>query len=144
MPDPVWNPEAVADYLITKGKTHLPVAEAGQLGVPRDSEHKLSICVTMGSLTIAPWTNQSLQIWTRFWVLFAHRLDRNEDQAERSIMNVVRAFLLDLYSDQSFGGLVSQIEVETAVSDEPEYNLIRRREFREYPILVRACQYDMY
>ena len=145
MADPVWDPQAVANYLVAKAQTILTDSPLqSQRGVPLDSKFQLSFCCTMGSFEIAPYAIQNLLVWTRFWCLFAHRIDGNEEAAEDAIMGIIPQFITLLYQDQSFGGIVSQIEIQAAVSDEPEYLMIRRREHREYPILVRVAQYHTF
>lgn len=118
-----------------------------QRGVPLASKWLISAAVTLGSITIAPYSTQNLLLDVRYWVLLAYRLSENHenvDAAEAALMTLAGLFIEDLYSDQTLGGTCAKIEVSTAVAEEPEYILMRGREHREYPFLITATMYDQF
>ncbi len=114
------------------------------LGMPPNLAVKLGAYVTMGSQRVARKATGVTQRETRLFVKFLYRLDKTESTAESTLMTAVDAFLVALQADLTLNGTVSGLEVDTSLADEPDYQAIAGKEFREYPILVTVMQYGTY
>lgn len=138
-----YNTLAAANRLVTILDGLSGVGEAA-LGMPPNLAVKLGAYVTMGSQRPNRKVAGVTQRETRLFVKFLYRLDKAESTAESTLMGVVDAFLVALQADLTLNGTVNSLDVDTALADEPEYQAVAGKEFREYPILVTVVQYGTY
>ena len=117
---------------------------AAQIGAPESVGPKVSSYVTMGSQSTNRKVTGIMQRETRFFVMFAYRVDGAEATAEATLMALVDAFLVALQADLTLAGTVHSLEANSLAADEPEYQLRAGKEYREYPIVVTVVQRDRY
>lgn len=134
---------SVANALVTV-LSGLSGMGAAQIGAPASIGPKVSSYVTMGGQNHTRKAAGLKQRETRFFCMFAYRVDGAEATAETTLMTLVDAFLVALNADLTLNGTVKSLEVDSATADEPEYQLRAGKEYREYPIIVTVVQQDTY
>lgn len=138
-----YNTVAAANKIVTI-LSGLSGVGAAALGMPASLDVRLGAYVTMGSQRPVRKVTGIMQRETRLFVKFLYRLDKAESTAESSLMTAVDAFLAALQSDLTLDGTVNNLEIDTALADEPDYQAVAGKEFREYPILVTVTQYGTF
>lgn len=138
-----YNSGAVAAKLVTL-LTGLSGMGTAQIGAPESVGPKVSAYVTMGGQSVVRKATGITQRESRFFVLFAYRVDGAEGTAETTLMEGVDAFLAALYADLTLDGTVYALEASSAAADEPDYQLRAGKEYREYPMIVTVIQRDSY
>jgi hypothetical protein len=101
---------------------------------------KVNSYVSMGSQQTTRKTTGTTQRQTRFFVMFAYRVDGAESTAETTLMSLVDAFMVALHNDLTLNGTVNDLEASSLAADEPEYQLRAGKEYREYPIVITTFQ----
>ena len=115
-----------------------------QIGAPASIGPQVGAYVTMGSQEWTRKTTGTTRRQTRFFCLFAYRLDGAETTAETTLMSLVDAFLAALAADLTLSGNVVGLEADSTAADEPEYQLRGGKEYREYPVIVTTTQQGTY
>jgi hypothetical protein len=139
-----FNTLAVANQLVAmlEGLTGIGTV---QKGAPVDVPTRVSAYVTMGSQPQTRKHAGSVERWPHYFVNFAYRVEKGgEAAAEEALMALVDGFQAALYADLTLGGTCLDLEVDTGLADEPEYQLRTGKEYREYPIVVKAKQTGSY
>lgn len=117
---------------------------AAQIGAPESMGTKVYSFVTLGSHQATRKTTGTTQRTTRFFVMFAYRVDGAEATAETTLMGLVDAFMEAIDADKTLGGVVVDANAESQAADEPDYQLRAGKEFREYPVIVTVTQRGAY
>lgn len=117
---------------------------AVQIGAPQSVGVQVSAWVGLGSHRTIRKATAVTQRETRFYVLFCYRVDGAEAAAEVALMALVDAFLAALHADLTLAGTVFDLKADSAVSDEPDYQLRAGKEYREYPVVVTVVQRGTY
>lgn len=138
-----YNSGAVANQLVTV-LDGLSGMGAAQIGAPESVALRVSAYVTMGSQSVVRKATGITQRESRFFVLFAYRVEGAESTAETTLMGLVDAFFNALYADLTLGGTVHSLEANSQAADEPDYQLRAGKEYREYPVTVTVIQRDSY
>lgn len=138
-----YNTTAVANALVTT-LSGLSGMGAVQIGAPESVGHRVVSYVTMGSQSTTRKATGIMQRESRFFVMFAYRVDGAEATAETTLMGLVDAFFVALQADLTLGGAVHAAEFSSLAADEPEYQLRAGKEYREYPVVVTVIQRDSY
>ncbi len=138
-----FNSTNVANQLNTI-LTALSGMGTAQIGAPESVGPRVMSYVTMGGLTTGRTVTGVVQRESRFFCMFAYRVDGAEATAETTLMGLVDAFLAALHADLTLAGTVRSLEANSANADEPEYQLRAGKEYREYPVTVTVTQRDSY
>lgn len=115
-----------------------------QLGVPESPGGRLTVSVTLGSITATRIATTTLAYDIGYRLLFAYRLDGDEAAAETALMSYLAALYPALLADLTLAGTCESSEIDTSGADEPEYAMTREREWREYPVRIMARQYGAF
>lgn len=115
-----------------------------QIGAPESMSTRVSSFVTLGSHQSQRKTSGTMQRLTRFFVMFAYRVDGSEATAETTLMSLVDDFINAIDNDKTLGGVVFDANAESQAADEPEYQSRAGKEFREYPVIVTVTQRGTY
>lgn len=113
---------------------------AVQIGAPQAVGVQVSAWVSFGSHQMVRKTHGITQRETRIFVLFCYRVDGAEATAETTLAGLVDDFLDALHTDLTLGGVVTDLRIDSAAADEPDYQLRAGREYREYPVIVTVTQ----
>lgn len=138
-----FNNTAVLNRLQTI-LTGLSGMGAAQIGAPEAVGPRVMSYVTMGSQSTTRKATGVIQRETRFFVMFAYRVDAAEATAETTLAGLVDAFLVALHADLTLAGTVEALETNSLAADEPEYQLRAGKEYREYPVVLTTVQRDSY
>jgi len=138
-----FNNSAAANELVTI-LAGLSGMGAAQVGAPESVGPRVMSYVTLGSQASSRKTAGVMQRETRFFCMFAYRVDGAEASAETTLMDLVDAFLAALHADLTLNGTVRSLEANSLAADEPEYQLRAGKEYREYPVMVTVVQQDSY
>lgn len=138
-----FNSGAVANQLVAVLQG-LSGIGAVQIGAPESVGPRVAAYVTLGSQTTSRKTSGTMLRETRFFCMFAYRVDQAEATAETTLMGLVDAFLTALNADLTLGGTVNSLEASSQGADEPDYQLRSGKEYREYPVIVTVVQRDSY
>lgn len=138
-----YNSGAVASALVTVLEGLNGMGNV-QIGAPESMTTRVSSFVTLGSHQSQRKTNGIMQRLTRFFVMFAYRVDGSEATAETTLMGLVDDFMNAIDNDKTLGGVVYDATAESQAADEPDYQLRAGKEFREYPVIVTVTQRDAY
>jgi hypothetical protein len=133
----------VADELVAvlAGLSGMGVA---QVGAPESFGPKVGSYVTLGGIQSQRVVSAVVERDTRFFCMFAYRVDEAEATAETTLMGLVDGFMDALNADLTLGGVARSLEISSSTADEPEYQLRAGREYREYPVVVTVKQRDSY
>lgn len=115
-----------------------------QIGAPESMSTRVNSFVTLGSHQTQRKANGIMQRLTRFFVMFAYRVDGSEATAETTLMGLVDDFINAVDADKTLGGVVYDANAESPAADEPDYQSRAGKEFREYPVIVTVTQRDTY
>lgn len=139
-----YNTAAVAAELVSI-LSGLSGIGAAQIGSPESIGVKVSAYVTMGGQSAIRKATGLAQRETRFYCLFAYRVEGAEATAETTLMGLVDAFMNAIDADLTLNGTVpGVVSVDSSAADEPEYQLRAGKEYREYPVIVTVVQRDSY
>ena len=138
-----FNTKAVAQYLDTLAGG-LSGVSGHQIGVPESISVKVYAFTTAGGQTIGKKTTGQVYRDARFNVTFAYRVSNAEATAETALMDVLDLFLAAIPADLTLGATCEASDVDTSLADSPEYIQRAGVEFREYPVIVTARQYDSF
>lgn len=138
-----FDSAAAANQLVTV-LSGLAGMGAAQIGAPESVGPRVGSYVTMGSQSSGRKATGVMQRETRFFCMFAYRVDGAEQAAETTLMNLVDAFMQALNADLTLGGTVNSLTADSAAADEPDYQLRAGKEYREYPVVVTVTQRDSY
>lgn len=138
-----FNTQSVADELVAI-LTGLSGMGAVQIGAPESVGPRVSAYVTMGSQSTPRKTTGTVARDARYFVCLTYRLDGAEATAETTLMGLVDAFLTALHADLTLGGICQGLEIDTGLADTPEYQARSGKEYREYPLIITARQYDTF
>jgi hypothetical protein len=114
------------------------------VGAPEAIPTTVGAYVTMGSQTTEREAAGVFRRSTRFFVLFAYRVDGAEATAETTMMGLVDAFVGAIYADLTLGGTALAAAVDSMAADAPDYQMRAGKEFREYPVIVTADERGSY
>jgi hypothetical protein len=78
----------------------------------------------------------------RYIILFAIRVVGEEDETEDILADLIDAVQLAVLADPTAGGLTSELTIDAAAADNPEYRRLYGPEFRIYPMEVLCTQQD--
>lgn len=138
-----FNTTAVANQLVTV-LGGLNGMGAAQVGAPESIGPRVTGYVTMGGQRKVRKATGVTQRESRFFCMFAYRVDGAETTAETTLMAVVDAFLVALDADLTLNGTVKSLDADSQAADEPDYQLRAGKEYREYPVVVTVTQRDSY
>jgi heme A synthase len=138
-----FNTTAVANALVSvlQGLSGMGTV---QIGTPESVGPRVMSYVTLGSQATTRKVIGVVTRDTRFFCMFAYRLDGAEAAAETTLMSLVDAFMAALFADLTLGGTVTSLEANSQAADEPDYQLRAGKEYREYPVMVTVTQRDSY
>lgn len=117
---------------------------AAQIGAPESVGPRVMSYVTLGGQTASRKTTGTTLRETRFFCMFAYRIDGAETTAETTLMGLVDAFMVALHADLTLAGTVTGLEASSQGADEPDYQLRAGKEYREYPVVVTVTQQGSY
>ncbi len=117
---------------------------AAQIGAPESVGPRVAAYVTLGSQSVTRIAGGLAQRETRFFVLFAYRVDGAETTAETTLMSLVDAFTQAIQDDLTLAGTVFTTEIDSQAADEPDYQLRAGKEYREYPVMLTVSQRSTY
>ncbi len=139
-----YNTSAVATELVSI-LSGLSGIGAAQIGAPESIGVKVSAYVTMGGQATTRKATSLTQRETRFFCLFAYRVEGAEATAETTLMGLIDDFMNAIDADLTLNGTVAGVvSVDSSSADEPEYQLRAGKEYREYPVIVTVIQRDSY
>ena len=115
-----------------------------QIGAPESVGPRVSAYVTLGSQAPTRPAGGLTQRQSRFFCMFAYRVDGSEAMAETTLAALVDAFFQAIHDDLTLAGTVHTAEVESQAADEPEYQLRAGKEYREYPVMITVTQRSTY
>lgn len=115
-----------------------------QIGAPESVGPRVSAYVTLGSQSVSRIAGGLVQRESRFFCMFAYRLDGAEATAETTLAAAVDAFMQAIQDDLTLGDNVETTEVSSHAADEPDYQLRAGKEYREYPVMITATQRSTY
>lgn len=138
-----FNTVAVANQLVTVLQG-LSGMGAVQIGAPESMGPRVMSYVTMGSQDSRRKASGVMLRESRFFVMFAYRVDGAEATAETTLMGLVDAFMQAIDADLTLAGTVTGCEVSSQAADEPDYQLRAGKEYREYPLMVTVTQQSSY
>lgn len=114
---------------------------ASSLGIKLTPTARVNVSVTFGSLDAHKRIAGGLVFYEVIYrVLISIRLNANSTTAatvaETDIIKCFQQFMTDVYADPSLAGLVEDMDVKNAGTNDPEYRSIASQEYREIPIDV--------
>lgn len=138
-----YNASAVATEIVSL-LNGLSGMGAAQIGAFESVGPRVSSYVTLGSQSTIRKTTDTTQRESRFFVMFAYRVDGAEATAETTLMDLVDDFMDAVAADLTLGGTVHATEINSQAADEPEYQLRAGKEYREYPVMLTVTQRSTY
>jgi len=114
------------------------------IGAPESIATTVGAYVTLGSQTSTREATAVYRRTTRFFVLFAYRVDGAEATAEAALMGIVDEFVEAIFADLTLGGTALVATVDSNAADTPDYQMRAGKEFREYPVIVSADERGSY
>jgi len=108
------------------------------VGAPEAIGTRTGAYVTLGSQTTVREATSVFRRTSRFFILFAYRVDGAEATAEAGLMALVDGFVTAIYSDLTLNGTALTAAVDSSAADAPDYQMRAGKEFREYPVIVSA------
>jgi hypothetical protein len=135
-----FQTKALIPYLETV-LTGLPGMQHVQRGEPADPPTNVNAFVLVGGQqTTRKATGGQFQRVGRYVVEFVLRVAGEEDDAEDVLADLIDAWELAILSDPTCGGLTTNLELNTAPADNPDYRRLYGPEYRVWPCEVVVTQ----
>jgi hypothetical protein len=133
-------PVAARLVTILTGLSGLSAAAVGY-GPPMTLDQRITAWVSVGSQPTTPKTTGIMARDSRLFVLFEIRIDGDQAAAELLLMPLIDAFMAAIYVDLTLAGTCRGVELDTGLSESPEYQVRAGKAVRQYPVIVTVRQY---
>ena len=118
-----------------------------QIGAPLSWSTQTSAYITVGKQPTGEKTTGSMFREAAYFVDIGYRCDDNlagVTTAETVLAAALDALQQAIFDDKTLAGTCQNADIDTGLSDEPEYRMRAGKEFREFPVVILCRQYTTF